>query len=327
MSTPNPALQSTQSQLLGTQFANNPNVTADAAANLQSTINSSPVLINQLNSAVAAGHLNHFALLPVGTNAGGSYDGNGRIKVYRMTKIIRNAFYALIAITCCACTHAVKNKPSLASKQESPAMNVTDNNDTFNPSTLDEYPDLTPEEMGKRFLKLLSSIDSVDELSFERIREVTQLPLKYVSAGKVYDFSMYLPESDWTYSFTYSETPTGDAATLETSKSINLEFNNPESPEVDTAPICGKHFDAYVTELKKIGFVIGPEMIGMGSDSVHISEKNEHFIEWNIFRLSSKTGLLNLSGSIVEQRQKRSVNEISNYSCLKSIYIGGVIKE
>jgi hypothetical protein len=241
--------------------------------------------------------------------------------------IARIFFYAFLAAACVACTHtsAVKDKTNSTALQESATMNVTDNNDTFNPSTLDEYPDLTPEEMGNRFLKLLGSIDSVDELSLDYVHKVMQLPTKGTPSHS-YDFSMYLPESDWSYIFSYNEALVDDASIQERNKTISFEFNNPDGPNVDMSPVCGKHFDSYVTELKKIGFVIGPEITGMGSDSVHRSKKNESLIEWHIFRLSSKTGLLSLSGSIVEQRQEHSANEISNYSCLKSIYIGGVIK-
>jgi hypothetical protein len=237
-------------------------------------------------------------------------------------------FYLFLATSFTACAHTdVKNKPSSTASRESTTMNATDHTDTFNPSTLNEYPDLTPEEMGKRFLKLLNSIDSGDQLSLEHILEVTRLPLKYVTTAKVYDFSMYLPESDWTYSFTYTENNTDDALASQASKSINFEFSNPESPNVDVAPVCGKNFDAYVADLKKIGFVMGPEMIDMDSGSIDRHETNKHFIERHIFRLSSKTGLLSLSGSIVEQRQDGSTNKTPNYSCLKSITVAGVAKQ
>lgn len=74
MSTPSPALQS-----MLTQFANEPGVTIDASANLLATVNGSPVLIDQLNAAIAAGHLQKFALLPPNVSAGGTYDGNNKV--------------------------------------------------------------------------------------------------------------------------------------------------------------------------------------------------------------------------------------------------------
>jgi hypothetical protein len=66
---------SPQAQALLTQFGKQPGVTPDQAANLQNVINGSPALTSQVNAAVAAGHLQHFALLPIGTHAGGTYNG------------------------------------------------------------------------------------------------------------------------------------------------------------------------------------------------------------------------------------------------------------
>lgn len=69
MSTLNP-----QALALLAQFGQQPGLTPDQYANLQKAINSSPPLIDQINGAVAAGHLLKFELLPVGTNAGGTYN-------------------------------------------------------------------------------------------------------------------------------------------------------------------------------------------------------------------------------------------------------------
>jgi hypothetical protein len=64
---------SPQAQALLAKFSQEPGVTPDQMANLQSTINSSPPLVDQLNAAVAAGHLKGFEPLPAGTHAGGEY--------------------------------------------------------------------------------------------------------------------------------------------------------------------------------------------------------------------------------------------------------------
>jgi hypothetical protein len=74
VSTPSPALQA-----MLTQFVNEPGVTTDASTNLLTTVNGSPVLIDQLNAAIAAGHLQKFALLPPNISAGGTYDGNNKV--------------------------------------------------------------------------------------------------------------------------------------------------------------------------------------------------------------------------------------------------------
>lgn len=56
------------------QFGQQPGVTPDQVSNLQRVIRDSPPLAVQIEAAVSAGHLQHFALLPPGSNAGGTYD-------------------------------------------------------------------------------------------------------------------------------------------------------------------------------------------------------------------------------------------------------------
>lgn len=66
---------STEAQALLNDFAGEPGVTVAQVANLRSAVEASPTLVQQLNSAVADGHLRHFALLPPDANAGGTYNG------------------------------------------------------------------------------------------------------------------------------------------------------------------------------------------------------------------------------------------------------------
>lgn len=68
---------SSQAQAVISAFGRKPGVTADQLANLQSVINGSPALVDQINQAVAAGHLRQITVLPH-TNAGGEYDGNNK---------------------------------------------------------------------------------------------------------------------------------------------------------------------------------------------------------------------------------------------------------
>lgn len=68
---------SPQSQILITSFGQNPGVTQDQLNNLQAIINASPVLIGQINDAVAQGHLKHIVPL-TNANAGGEYDPSNK---------------------------------------------------------------------------------------------------------------------------------------------------------------------------------------------------------------------------------------------------------
>lgn len=69
---------SPQAQAVLDQFGRTPGVTSEHVSNLQRAIERSPPLAAQFDAAVSAGHLRHFALLPPGTNAGGTYDGPTR---------------------------------------------------------------------------------------------------------------------------------------------------------------------------------------------------------------------------------------------------------
>ncbi len=64
---------STQAQAIVAAFGQQPGVTQDHLNNLQAALNASPVLIDQINDAVAQGHLK--AIVPLtNPNAGGQYD-------------------------------------------------------------------------------------------------------------------------------------------------------------------------------------------------------------------------------------------------------------
>jgi hypothetical protein len=235
---------------------------------------------------------------------------------------IRIFFYVLLAASCSACAHVadVKNKPSLTVTQESPVMNTTANtNETFKPSSLTDYYNVTPEELGKRFLKLLDSINSVDELSLGHVQNIMQVPLK-LTPSRSYDFSIHLPDSGWYYRFSYTEDPINyNAPVPQGRKGISLDFENYDNRSADMAPVCGMDFDAYTTALKALGFNISPEY-----DSV-LGQRGP-LIQWNLNRSSAKTSLAGLSGNMLHQSQAPEPENKFNHACLKSIGVGGVTK-
>lgn len=69
---------SQQAQAVVAAFGQQPGVTPDQVNNLLMVINGSPTLIDQVNNAVAAGHLQQFAPL-MHANAGGEYDGQNKV--------------------------------------------------------------------------------------------------------------------------------------------------------------------------------------------------------------------------------------------------------
>jgi hypothetical protein len=122
------------------------------------------------------------------------------------------------------------------------------------PHTLAQYPQFTPEEMGKRTLALIDSLKSVDELSLERIQKVTGFPMKHIRSGHSDVFSLDLSKSNWIYGFNYSE----DSATKRGWAS--LYFTDPANPDnhdsgpfTDMTPVC-LDYNTYVSQLEQMGF-------------------------------------------------------------------------
>lgn len=124
----------------------------------------------------------------------------------------------------------------------------TSSSEAFRPHDLAEYPEITPEEMGRRFLDLAGSLESFDDLTEERVREVTRLPLQFSPGAGGPALNMHLPESGWYYGVWYYENPASDI------KSASLEFSNKEDERADMEPVCGMDFDAYEAALERMGF-------------------------------------------------------------------------
>jgi hypothetical protein len=147
----------------------------------------------------------------------------------------------LATLALSACAHA----PAPDSKKTMP-MNASAK--AYRPHTLDEHPDLTPEEMGRRMLKLIDSLTSFDELSLERVQEVMRLPLYDIPDATSHGFGMYLPTSGWYYVLSYYDHPQ-----LSESKNVSYRFHN-KTEVVDMGPVCAMDYGAYVTALKSMGF-------------------------------------------------------------------------
>lgn len=115
--------------------------------------------------------------------------------------------------------------------------------------TLDEYPELTPEGMGRRFLKYLDSLASRKQLTAEFLAQQMGVELTAEPWGAY--FTMQLPDSKRQYAISYYV----DGANPP-NKSTMLWFSvaATEGQEGDMAPVCGMDFDAYRMELEKIGY-------------------------------------------------------------------------
>jgi hypothetical protein len=154
--------------------------------------------------------------------------------------------FAGLALAACAHSPAQAPKNSVAAS--------TQTSRAYRPSTLEEHPELTPEEVGHRFLKLIDSLKSLDDISDERIQKTMRLPM--VSTPETFGsfLTMSLPESGWQYSFSYRIDPK-----YRDSTNAKLEFHNEKeridrSLVEDMGPVCTFDFNAYEKSLHQIGF-------------------------------------------------------------------------
>jgi hypothetical protein len=147
----------------------------------------------------------------------------------------------LATLALSACAHV----PTPDTKKTMP---INASASAYRPHTLNEHPDLTPEEIGRRMLKLIDSLTSFDELSLERVRELMRLPLYDIPETTSHGFGMHLPASGWRYVFAYYNNPKSPDL-----KNISYNFIN-KNEAADMAPVCTMDYDAYVTALKGMGF-------------------------------------------------------------------------
>lgn len=114
----------------------------------------------------------------------------------------------------------------------------------------DAFPDMTPEEMGRRFLRFIDSLQRYDQLTLDRLEQVMQLKLDGPEGGRGKQFNIRMPESGWHYVVGYSEEEDPPHY-----RSAALSFAHDEDTyQADMAPVCGLHFDDYVETLRAMGF-------------------------------------------------------------------------
>ena len=204
-----------------------------------------------------------------------------------------------LAIALCACA-----QPSPPTAQDTAAMPTSDK-PNFRNHTLAENPDLTPEEMGRRFLKLIDSIHSDSDLTLERIQEVMRIPMYNIEANR-YGFGMHLPESGWFYHFSYSDDPQSPD-----SRDASYNFLN-EDEGADMEPVCGMDFDTYDTALRAMGFKERPDLAHY--ETLHLPDRDIFSRRPRMtYTRNDVTVWIDLSG------QANSTEAKLNHTCVKTI--------
>ena len=199
--------------------------------------------------------------------------------------------------------------------------------DTYTPPTLADYPQLTPEEIGRRFLKLVDSLKTFDDLTLEHIQEVMGLQMTPSPDPRRRFFNIYLPESGWYYGLYYKDDPRSDR------RNLVYEFNNrPAGQEhnehyADMAPVCGLDFHAYVAELEKMGFVEREDLAQYDSPMppsiINAEGEVIGYEERRFFRLPGYTFTRDKVGVLIrERRQTYTSEEEQPRFCVEAISVG-----
>lgn len=138
------------------------------------------------------------------------------------------------------------------------------NIDAYRLYTLADYPELTPEEMGRRILALIASLNTDNDWRVERFRKAMGVPIAPVPGrdGYLYSFTMSLPESGWLYGLDY------DARPDKQGWRINFGFSNEVKGAIngraDMTPVCGMDAHAFDAALQGMGFKVRSERDGLG---------------------------------------------------------------
>ena len=109
-------------------------------------------------------------------------------------------------------------------------------------------PHLSVEEVGKRFLRLLDSIHTRDDITKERVEEVMGFPISLSDDQASYGFTQTI-NRHWSFAFNFRLEGKSNK------KGIDLHFFNHDSRFADMTDVCALGFDFYDKSLRSMGFM------------------------------------------------------------------------
>ncbi|MFD1299551.1 hypothetical protein ACFQ4Q_23270 [Lysobacter gummosus] len=217
--------------------------------------------------------------------------------------IVRVPPLALAGLMLVACANPSVPKTPVPASKEVATVN-TASPAPYRPSTLAEHPELTPEEIGRRFLALIDSLKSFDELSGGRVQEVMRLPLTRVSEKDEGFLTMTLPGSAWRYSFSYGVNPKYRLLTNAVYEFHNENEQTGDRALEDMGPVCRLDFNAYEAALKGMSFT------------------NEHASYGELGQLLALQYVRNdMRVQIIPRREANTPDTKLNHACVSSISI------
>lgn len=163
-----------------------------------------------------------------------------------------------LLLTLCATSACAHTPLPVAAKEPAPMTDPT--------AAPAGNPHLSVEEVGKRFLRLLDSIHTRDDITKERIERVMGVPLSLATDGASYYIVQKINE-DWIFSFNFY------LDGVVTKKGVELNFVNRHSRFADMKSVCPLNFDYYHNALKEMGF-----------NAVDIYGEINQLVSWRYYR-------------------------------------------
>lgn len=158
-------------------------------------------------------------------------------------KLLRTRVAVLLACLASACAHPVP-------RHQDSAMPASPEPRYPGLHMQDEVPDMSPAEMGSRFLQLVDSLQRYDQLTFEHVQQVMRLKLEGQRGKPGPQFNVRMPESGWHYRLGFSETEGDPDQTMAALSFLHRE----DASRVDMAPVCALDFETYHQALLGMGF-------------------------------------------------------------------------
>ncbi|MDH5834800.1 hypothetical protein [Luteimonas kalidii] len=151
---------------------------------------------------------------------------------------------AMLTLATAACAHSTP-APASTTAQEAEAMDAPESR----PGDRLSY---SPEEIGQRFLKLIGSLESREQLTLERINEVMGVRIVPKSEGTRGGVSSDDLGGGWRYVVSYIPGSSANA------RGIDLSFVNEHERWAGMAGVCRLDFDAYHKALLSMGYRDAP---------------------------------------------------------------------
>lgn len=210
----------------------------------------------------------------------------------------------------CACAHVDDRATNTPREQDTTkATAMSQPQPPAGQITIHDYPELTPDEVGRRFLKLVERLGEGRTPTLELVQAAAQLPLKYRAvgvSGGTHHFTSFLPDTGWFFIFEFRED------TLPEGRGVSYSFFNINDPStvkmLDMAPVCGLDLAYYRSALLAMGFTEQAPLYDM------FEEKRGRLLSYGFTRGGTTVG-------IRPQREGNAPDTKLHHECINRISV------